>query len=218
MADSKTFYVSNMEVYTGKQPEGPYKINNSSDEVVKRLITPISGTGRNVTIENWFMSYPLALDLISQHNLTVVGTVRKNKRELPPNISNVKNRKENSSIFGFQGRITVVSYTPKKGKNVIMFSTMHHDAKINIETGEKAKPEIITFYNSTKSGVDTVDQLCATYNTSRNSRRWPLTIFFRLLDVAGINARIIYYFNAKENIKRRVFLKKLGLALISDAV
>lgn len=95
---------------------------------------------------------------------------------------------------------------------------MHHDDAIDVETADKLKPEIITLYNRTKSGVDTVDQLCVSYDCSRNSRRWPLTVFFRLMNIAGINARVISYLNNNKNVSRRSFLKKLGLDLIADSL
>lgn len=218
LADSKTFYVSKMEVYLGKQPPGAFEVSYSAQEVVQRLVAPISGTWRNVTIDNWFTSFPLAIELLNHHKLTIVGTVKKNKREIPPNFVQTRNRENYTSIFGFRDEITIVSYVPKKGKNVVLFSTMHHDAAIDVDSGEKAKPEIITLYNRTKGGVDTVDQLCASYNTSRNSRRWPLTIFFTLLNVAGINSRVIYTLNNLNNVKRKLFLKKLALDLISDGL
>ena len=69
---------------------------------------------------------------------------------------------------------------------------MHHDDKIDPESGDMKKPEIITFYNSTKGGVDMVDQMAGEYDTSRNSRRWPLTVFYTLLNVSTINAYILY--------------------------
>ena len=34
---------------------------------------------------------------------------------------------------------------------------MHHDDKIDQDSEDNKKPEIITFYNSTKGGVDVVD-------------------------------------------------------------
>ncbi|XP_030754381.1 piggyBac transposable element-derived protein 4-like [Sitophilus oryzae] len=216
MADSKTFYVSNMEVYLGKQPAGPFALSYSPDLVVKRLITPITGSGRNVTMDNWFTSLPLALDLVQDHNLTVLGTVRKNKKELAPIFIETKQRKECSSVFGFQEKNTVLSCVPKREKTVILLSTMHNDDAIDHFTGEKYKPVIITDYNRTKSGVDAVDKLCASYNTSRNSRLWPLTIFFTLLNIAGIDSRVIYTWNNSKNIKRRFFLKQFSLDLISD--
>lgn len=79
-------------------------------------------------------------------------------------------------------------------------------------------PEIIRFYNSTKGGVDTLDQLCHTYSTNRKTRRWPLCLFYNLLNIVGYNSMILLRgSNApeKEMIKnRRAYLKKLALDLV----
>lgn len=68
------------EPYVGQQPIGPFRQETNAQErnVVRRLITPISGTGI------YFTSQPLVNELNNQHRLTAVGNVRKNKRELPP--------------------------------------------------------------------------------------------------------------------------------------
>lgn len=216
LADSRTFYSSNLEVYTGKQPEGPYNMNNSADAVVERLISRISGSGTNVTVDNWFNSVPPATRLLKDHNLTLLGTVRKNKKELPPEFVQTKNRQIHSSLFGFNGDITLVSHVPKKGKVVLLLSTMHHDDKIDESTGEQKKPDMITSYNTFKGGVNTVDHMCATYDVSRNSRRWPLTVFFSLLNIAGINSQVIYLANTQTDIRRRLFLKTLALGLLAE--
>lgn len=94
-------------------------------------------------------------------------------------------------------------HVPKEGKNVL--STMNHDAVIDESTKEKRKLEIITFYNSTKGGVDIVDQLYSTYNVSRNSRRCPATVFYTILHVAWINAYNIFMANYQRTIRRRSF-------------
>jgi hypothetical protein len=117
-------------------------------------------------------------------------------------------------MFGFNSTTTIVSYIPKKNKNVILLSTMHHDGKIDADTGDKQKPHIVTFYNSTKGGVDTADELCETYSVSRNSRRWPLTVFFSMLNIAGVNCQIVYNANTGNAVRRRLFLKQLALELI----
>lgn len=111
-----------------------------------------------------------------------------------------------------------MSHVPKKGKVVLVLSTMHHDDRIDVSTGEKAKPEIITFYNSTKCGVDVVDKLSASYNVARNTRRWSMTVFFALMNVVGINAKIIYKANSKEQCIRRKFLKNLSLQLVKGRI
>lgn len=113
LVDASTFYVLNIELYAGKQPGGPYQLNNAAADVVKRLITPISGTGRNLTIDNWSTSVPLVSDLAKNHKISVVGTMRKNKKEIPPCFAD-KKRPEYSSQFGFSGMATLVSYVPKK--------------------------------------------------------------------------------------------------------
>lgn len=85
LVDSNTYYYSyNLEIYAGKQSNGPYHVNNNAYSVAERLIRPISGSGRNIMCDNWFSSIPLAEDLLNNHNLTIVGTLSKNKREIPP--------------------------------------------------------------------------------------------------------------------------------------
>ncbi|CAK1579407.1 unnamed protein product [Parnassius mnemosyne] len=83
LIDAATFYVLNIELYAGKQPEGPYQLSNAAADVVKRLITPISVTGRNLTIDNWYTSVPLINDFAKDYKISVVGTMRKNKKEIP---------------------------------------------------------------------------------------------------------------------------------------
>ncbi len=43
-------------------------------------------------------------------------------------------------MFGFKENLTLVSYIPKKGKVVVMLSSMHHDIAIDSATGDARKP------------------------------------------------------------------------------
>jgi hypothetical protein len=90
LVDSRIFYTQNLEIYAGKQPEGPYQLSNSPADVVERMISPISGSGRNVTVDNWFTSVLLAMKLLKDYNLTLLGTTRKNKKEIPPQLVHTK--------------------------------------------------------------------------------------------------------------------------------
>lgn len=89
----------------------------------------------------------------------------------------------------------------------------YHDDKIDETTTELRKPEIITFYNTTKGGVDTADQMCGEYNVARNTKRWTMVVFYGILNIAGLNAAIVYF--AKRS-NRRSFLKQLGMELLKD--
>lgn len=218
LTDAKMFYVKDMEVYVGTQPENsPYLQSNKPHDIVIRLASEIEGTGRNITGDNWFSSVPLARDLL-QRKITYVGTLRKNKKELPPELVS-KQTEEHNSIFAYQTDLTVVSYAPKRNKNVVMISTLHHDGKTDEQNSKK--PEIILFYNKTKSGVDVIDEKCGTYSTSRRCRRWPLVLFFRCLDIGGINAQVIHVYNTIDKgvqMPRRYFLKEIGMSLIKPQV
>lgn len=80
--------------------------------------------------------------------------------------------------------------------------------EIDATTG---KPQIILEYNKTKSGVDTVDQKCASYTTQRITRRWPLALFFRMLDIVFNSNR-----PSESHPRRRKFLCQLGFDLIEE--
>jgi hypothetical protein len=54
------------------------------------------------------------------------------------------------------------------------------------------KPEIIMHYNATKCGVDVLDKLVREYACTRSTSHWPLTLFLNLIDVAFVNAYILW--------------------------
>lgn len=217
LSDAKMFYTINMEVYVGKQPQdSPFQVSNSPADVVCRLIEPISGTRRNVTTDNWFTSVELCTRLLNEHKLTLLGTIRKNKRQLPLQCVNGLNRPIPSNIFAFRENCTLVSYVPKPKKNVLLISSMHDVGEVDENSG---KPLMILDYNHTKIGVDMVDQLSANYNVARNTRRWPQVIFYALLNTSGINAFVIYNCNQKnetDRILRRRFLTNLAIGLTEN--
>jgi len=216
LSDAIMFYTANMEVYVGKQPnESPYVVSNSAIDVVNRLVEPISGTRRNLTADNWFTSIELCEKLLNEHKLTFLGTIRKNKRQLPPQFLVGQDRPIPSSLFAFRENCTLVSHAPKPKKNVLMISSMHDDDQIHQTT---QKPMMIMDYNKTKIGVDMVDQLSSNYNVARNTRRWPMVVLYALLNVTGINSFVIYKCNQKIDTMyvRRVFLTQLAFGLTKN--
>lgn len=221
LVDARTFYTYYMEVYPGKQPpNSPYNVDNSAYSVVKRCAEPITKSGRNITMDNFFSSVPLFNELFTNHRTTAIGTLRKNKPQIPPLFLETKGRPSPSSLFAFgrvPNRCTIVSYIQEKKnkKNVILISTLHKDDAIDESTNDAQKPEIITDYNLTKGGVDVVDRLKSEYSVSRISNRWPLTLFCGLLNVGVINAQIIFRSNNDTVLSRRAFISELGKQLVT---
>ncbi|XP_036322196.1 piggyBac transposable element-derived protein 4-like [Rhagoletis pomonella] len=188
-------YTYNLEIYAGQQPEGPFRLSNERFDIVMRMVQPILNRHSNITMDNWFSSLKIAKQLFD-NGTTMVATVRKDKREVPREFRIARGNPICSSKFGFHSPCTLVSYVPKANKVVIAMSTMHNDTAIDSDTGDQRKPEIITYYNRTKNGVDLVDKMCSLYDVSRNSRRWPLTKFYNLVNLSALNALCIYTANS----------------------
>lgn len=96
-------------------------------------------------------------DRIKKRGLTFLGTLKKNKLMIPASFLPNKKRKIGSKLYGFNEKLTLLSYVPKKNKAVLLISSMHHLPKDDPDT---EKPEIIADYNMTKGGVDSLDKKC----------------------------------------------------------
>ena len=144
---------------------------------------------RTLTADNFFSSFDLVSKLY-QVNFRYVGTLRKNKAQIPICFQPSKDRPVFSSIFGFNAEKTLVSYVPKPKKAVILISSEHHSSEVS--ANESKKPEIILFYNKTKGSVDAFDQMTEKYTCRRKSNRWPFTVFMFMLDAAAINSLALY--------------------------
>ncbi|XP_056635924.1 uncharacterized protein LOC130444670 [Diorhabda sublineata] len=218
LTDSRNNYFYNGYLYCGKKTDG-----NTLTETEKKLLIPtqaelrlsipIQGSNRNITDDNWFSSIEL-VNVLKTKNLTYIGTLKKNKSEIPPEFQPNKTRQIGSSLYGFPENVTLLSHVPKKQKAVLLVSSMHSSAA---QDPDVDKPEMIHFYNTTKSGVDSLDQKCALYSTGRRTQRWPMAIFFRILDICAANAYILFKSIKIERKDTRLeFMKNLGKQLITE--
>ena len=129
-----------------------------------------------------------------------------------------KSRERYSTEFGFKENTTMVSYVPQKGKAVIMLSTMYHEKAI-YEGNSKKKQKAIKYYNGTKAGVDTFNQLIHTYSCKQQTKRWPVVMWYNLLDVAALNVVVVFStqnleFEVGKTEKQRLFLQNLTEELV----
>ena len=98
----------------------------------------------------------------------------------------------------------------------MLLSSMHHDK--TIDESQQKKPDIILYYNKTKGGVDQMDQMVQMYSYKRKTKRWPMVLFFNMIDVAGIAAFLIWsgkntQWEQGKTHRRRLFLLQLGFEL-----
>lgn len=80
LADVPTKYCYNVKPYLGRDER---RHESLGTHVVQSLMEPLYKKGYNVTMDNFFTSKHLA-QLMLQERTTIVGTVRSNRRELPP--------------------------------------------------------------------------------------------------------------------------------------
>ena len=118
LADAKTAYLCNAEIYTGKQQDKPEK--NQGERVVRFLADPFLKCGRTITTDNFFTSLNLALYLKTQKT-ALVGTVKKQRTFLPPKFQ--QKSKKIGTKFLFHKNISLCQHTEKPGKSVILLSS-----------------------------------------------------------------------------------------------
>lgn len=57
--------------------------------------------------------------MIAHHAVTIVGTLKKNKAEIPPTFLELRGREKNTAMFAFSGVQTLLSYCPPKHKKKV---------------------------------------------------------------------------------------------------
>lgn len=130
--------------------------------------------------------------------------MRRNKRSIPPRLLICKNVPRYESTFAFTEDTCLVSYMSHKNKCTVVMSTMHN--KPNVGDSPKKLPEIISYHNATKGGVDTVNKMLSCYA------------------YIILNAYII--FNAvkpnwkprQKHVKRKCFLHNLAILLATKYI
>ncbi len=176
---------------------------------------------RTLCIDNFFTSISLAKTLLEK-GISVCGTLKKNKPELPFQLLPNKKKEVGSSIFAFKDDLTIVSYVPKCNKAVILISTLHHNNVTNPFFSNK--PEIILFYNKNKGPIDQFDQKCEKNTCRRKTNRWTVNVFYFILDAAALNAFILFELknrnalNMNDNRLRLRKLKDLAISLITSNI
>lgn len=137
----------------------------------------------------------------------LVGTLRANRKELRKVVKIKKDK-----VTWFENCFLTV-YKSKPNKKVLLLITKYKT--ITIEKNIKLVPETVTYYNSTKYGVDILDQMARKYGVKASSRRWPLQVVYNILDLAVINAWILYKETTQRNILRKHFIFQLAEELES---
>jgi len=220
LTDAKYRYVSRMLPYTGKtaNADGSATQRQSPTSIVMDLCRHILGSRRNVTFDRYYINIDMVEDLVKKHNITVIGTINSNRVHVPEELKSVVGREVLSTKFAWSEALMLLSYVPKPKKNVLLLSTQHDQPDISQRADRK--PEVILAYNEGKGGVDIVDKMIDTYRSKVSTLRWPMTVFYTIVDVAALNAFVVWLHKtpnwkaSQGTRRRRIFLLELGKSLV----
>lgn len=172
--------------YLGKGSVQLPKGKTHGEYYLTQLSAPFARRGRTVTSDNWFSTLDGAMSLRA-NGLEFVGTI-KPKPYLPKGVFSTKLKVgESVAVFNYDKKVTLLCHRASTSKRVQLLSTLHHNPSVI----EKVKTDVQMFYNATKGGVDTFDQLCGKTSCIRMTNRWPLCFFFNIVNLAYSNSYIL---------------------------
>ena len=215
LCEAKSGYVYNLEVYTGAHPTNSE--HNTAFSVVDRLCDKIKGNGHCVYMDRWFSS-PKIFDHLWGCKTKAVGTVMFNRKEMPKQAFSVK-LKKGEKISRQRDHLLAIKW--KDVRDVLLLTTAHEDELVEAPSSRgahsKIKPAVVLDYNKNKTGVDRSDQMLSYYTFSRKTVKWWKKLFFHLLDLAVVNAHILYKKSSKEKMSLEIFYEKVAEGLLASA-
>lgn len=200
LACSATGYVWRFSVYAGKQQDAPE--HRLSYRVVMDLVKGLYHRNHCIFMDNFYSGVELFVDLLSR-GVYAVGTVRRNRKHLPPSVidaAEIKKLKRGESIF--RRFYALLCTTWKDTRDVTLLSTCHQAngtetvRRNTVTNGQHAVidvpvPPCIADYNRAMGGVDLADQNSTYYTVKRKTRKWWKVIFARCLDMAIVNTWVM---------------------------
>ncbi|CAB3977807.1 Hypothetical predicted protein [Paramuricea clavata] len=164
-------------IYAGAKSTGQEKC--TSESVVLKLCESLAKNCNHLLFfDNWFATLPLMLKLKSLGYPTT-ATVRANRIAKCPLKSEKQLKKDGRGSFDYRTDDT----SSKKVKRWDGKAKKHVDVKC---------PDVVCQYNESMGGVDLADMLIALYRTKIKTKRWYLKVLFHCVDIAKVNAWILY--------------------------
>lgn len=140
------------------------------------LVEKIEKSGREIVCDNFFTSMELAEEL-KDKDLSLTGTMRKSRMELPKEFLPCKSRPVNSAMYAQYKFMTLTSIVPAKNKAVVFLSS---NASLAAEPPlGQDKLVVNEHYNKYKAGVDLLDKITKEYSISKKNQTMANKSFYQ---------------------------------------
>lgn len=181
--------VMKIRVYRGKSEKPPPGTLHST-EVVLDLMEGYLDKGHVIYADNFYNSPDLTRRL-TQRKTYICGTLRKNRKNLPVDVTNAK-LKRGELAAKVCNDITVCKWKDKR--DVLVISNKHNLQLVRVRNKNgriSLKPNIVADYNLGMSGVDRGDQMVSYYSCLRKTLRWHKKLGLHIFEVYIQNAHRI---------------------------
>ena len=137
--------------------------------------------------DNFYSSLGLIRDL-HDADTYFCGTIRKNSRGLPKQISDTALQRGQSEKLSADRDIVFCRWYDRQNMFAVAMNTIKPR---NTPNDLITVPEMIVDYNRNMGGVDHLDQFRGYYNVGRAGRKWWKYVLFGLFNFAMVNAYIL---------------------------
>lgn len=217
LCDVATGFVQDLIVYTGASTDITLVEGlGVSGSVVATLLQKYLGKGRVLYVDNWYSS-PTLFNFLLDHQTGACGTVRPNRRGMPT----FRSRMSRGEVeFRQNGDMLAVKWHDKRDVHVLSTvhtSTMSETGKVDHVTGElRRKPDCVLEYNLKMGAVDKTDMQNSFVECARKSLKWYKKLYFHLMDIALLNAYIVYKELTGRSIKYQQFRLNVMRQLLEE--
>ena len=193
VAEAATGYVCGYEIYTGRRAVPSQ--HGLGYDVVMQLTEVYQYQRRHLYFDNFFSSVQLMRDL-EQCLTYACGTVRSNRKGLPPAIKKPGRMQRGESIKWQSGNLVAVVWHDNRDVRMLSTNTNPEDGVVQRRVGREVLavpcPNSVINYNAHMGGVDLADQKRSYYGVGRESVKFWRYLVWYILNTAIINSYIIY--------------------------
>ncbi|KAJ8405604.1 hypothetical protein AAFF_G00315840 [Aldrovandia affinis] len=194
MAESSTGYITNFQVYTGREGTGEKGL---AHRVVMDLATPYYGSHLSIFMDNFYSGVEL-FEEMKGHGLDACGTVRANRKGLPKDKMLTKQATLDKHKFRVAQKndLTLCVWQDTK---VVMVLSNYHDPTEKGSVRRRRQggtqtavvvPACLSDYQKYMKGVDLLDQMIGYYQFQHRSKKWWRRLFFFFLAAGCYNAYV----------------------------